>query len=321
MKEAIDHLFNTDPGEKVKESEEILNQWKNSFDGFYIAISLIQKEKSVSYIFFSALTLQNIIRQYWYEVGFENIELAFKTLKSFLKNNSSCLNQPHYMKILYCLSDIVLMNFNFLDNDLFNLLNECKIIHSFLNFILESLNNGEKFIFKYDVYTEALNNIRSLNEIIFEILNNYEVSHEWICLFKNLLIFIGTFSPFTIFYDKIKKATNFACFKFDLLSLCSDVLNIDVSEYDETEKLNYFFYIDVLLFIAEDTYKQGMVNEENHIFIINSWEMFFKNVIIDLFYETSQSQKLFAILSRFLEIVPNLVQKSEIFIDLLESFL
>ena len=167
MKEAIDHLFNTDPGEKVKESEEILNQWKNSFDGFYIAISLIQKEKSVSYIFFSALTLQNIIRQYWYEVGFENIELAFKTLKSFLKNNSSCLNQPHYMKILYCLSDIVLMNFNFLDNDLFNLLNECKIIHSFLNFILESLNNGEKFIFKYDVYTEALNNIRSLNEIDF----------------------------------------------------------------------------------------------------------------------------------------------------------
>ena len=248
----------------------------------------------------------------------EKSELTFSTLVSFIKRERVCLDHPHTMKLLICVRDLVLFDFDFFPLSVSAFSGDLLLL--FLHLLYESSNEGDKFLHRWGIALLAKCCLSRCSALAFRALDRSTVSSAWLKLHRSLRAFVGDFCFFYKYFDAIKEAAASMQYKSEIFSIICDVLECKTCEMREEDKNYYFCFVELLVSINFYLFGQGLSSDESYLYVVNSWEILFENVSFDFFEEVSQIPFLMNVLNQFLSTVQNLVQANEVFLGLIDSF-
>ena len=318
VKSAIQSFTSSLSEEALSSSEDLITNWMNSPECFSVSISLVQNETQASYIFFASLALQNLIEQHWDYFDNDKCEVVFSTLVSFITRSLHSIDHPHIMKLLVCLRDLILFDFSFFDRAVSSLIGDSQLL--LLSLLFESFNYGDKFLHRWGIAQRVRYCLSLCAEHALCALECSRASSAWLRLHKSLRAFVGEFRFFYKYTASVKDAAASMQHVHDVFSVICDILECRTACLCDSDKNYYFFFVEVLVSVSFCLFSQGVNSDESYLYEINSWEILFDNVSFDFFEEVSQIPFLMNVLNQFFSNIQILVQPSEIFLGLLDSF-
>ncbi|OHT08133.1 hypothetical protein TRFO_23503 [Tritrichomonas foetus] len=310
-------------------AEKFLLLWKESEKALELACQLLQTENMPQIMFISTIVLQNAIRNKWNTFDQKIINIVISTIIPIINENINIIYQPHIFKLILLISDIITLDFNYFP--LISQLNTC--VHlCVISLLYEHVNSQEPFLSKLNLLSSAKLNLSRRVPFSIQLLNQYDVSPDWLELHYQLLIFFNC--DFPLFFPLLEKlksaATQIECLN-KLLKVCSLILSNNM-EYTTDEEQDYFKnIIEVTISMANlvlnshefshemvNDISFDMVNENYYLFVINAWSSIFN--ITDFFHECGHGDVLIELLGQFYQVLPKITLPNSVFLQFLVDF-
>ena len=298
--------FNVIHSHASREEKEEACRWlsREPQTVFLTALEAFRRKAPSDVLLFFGNRLQEIIQSNL--LNEENTRDCVAVLMDFLRTNDGTSHEMVLHCVIRCLADMIVLNLEF--SLVSNFDRQLQIV--FFRYIISEC--GATFL-NWRHAQRAKKYIMSQIPLLCNLLNESELTSDWLCLFLEMYKFVGDCVVFHCFLPRLEEAARTLSFPGEVLRICSEVLETEDDDSDDWYQFSRAIMNIVMVSIEVCLSSEGTPGA--YAYAIYFWDVIFNAPNCVTYLEKDPSSELGVILEKLIQHLEKMLSRDEMYLE------